>query len=302
MSRGLEGRGLEGRRPEGLIGESRRRAKVRMGRLLANPALGALISSVSRNQIRNKGVVIDTSPPEFTPVVKAQLAFGIYESAEIRLIRKYLSGRSRVLELGASLGVTTAHILDVAAPGAEVVCVEANPDLMAALRATVAAAAGRTGAKVRTINGAVPPDSSARSPVVAFTLGRRHLGSQASWVDPAGAGDPGRQLRVPAVDLSEVVRDWTDYALVCDIEGAEAALILSAQPVLTGADRLIIELHETTYRGAAVTVADLRAALLNMGFLSLEERGRVLVLDGPAATDAKHAECRPKTKVREGHG
>lgn len=125
-----------------------------------------------------------------------------------------------------------------------------------------------------------------------LTLGSSRIGS-------AGAADPERQLRVPAVDLAEVVRGWTDHALVCDIEGAEAALILSAQPVLTGASRLVIELHETVYEGAAVTVADLREVLLHMGFLTVEEKGRVLVLDGPAAADAKHqVRCGPYQKRR----
>jgi FkbM family methyltransferase len=264
--------------PERLIGEPKQRVKVRIGQLLSKPVLGTLVSSASGNRIRNRGVVIDTSPPAFTSIVKAQLAFGIYESAEIRFIRKYLRGRSRVLELGASLGVTAAHILDVAAPGAEVVCVEANPYLMAALRTTTAIAAQRVGATARTIHGAVPPNPNVGSGAVVLTLGGSHLDSR---VGLAGVGDPGRQLRIPAVDLAEVVRNWTDYALVCDIEGAEAALILSAQPVLTGASRLVIELHDTAYGGAAVTVADLRKALLSMGFLLVAEKGRVLVLDGP---------------------
>jgi FkbM family methyltransferase len=271
--------------PEVLTGEPGRRAKVRVGQLLSNPVLGALISSASRNRIRNRGVVIDTSAPAFTAVAKARLAFGIYESAEIRFIRKYLSGCSRVLELGASLGVSTAHILDVVAPGAEVVCVEANPDLLPAWRSTTAAGAARSGAKVTMIHGAVPSDPHLRSPAVVLTLGPSHLGSR---VGSAGAGKQGRQVRVPVIDLAEVVRGWTDYALVCDIEGAEAALILPAQPVLTGASRLVIELHETVYEGAAVTVADLREALLDMGFRPVEENGRVLVLDGPAASGAKH--------------
>lgn len=279
--------------PEALIGETGRRSKVRIGKFLSNPFLGVLISSASRNRIRNKGVIIDTSPREFTEVVKAQLAFGIYESAEIRFIRKYLRGRSRVLELGASLGVTGAHILDVVAPGAEVVCVEANPNLMATLQATTATAAERTGAKVITIHGAVPPDPDVRSASVTLTLGSSHLGSRIG-----SAADPGRQLRVPAVELAEVVRGWADYALVCDIEGAEAALILSAQPVLTGASRLVIELHETAYGGAAVTVADLKNSLLSMGFLPIEERGRVLVLDGPAAV-AKHQGQRGRPEQEE---
>lgn len=284
--------------PEG----PRRRAKVRMGQFLSNPVFGVLISYVFRNKIRSRGVVIDTSSSAFTASVKATLAFGIYESAEIRFIRKYLKGYSRVLELGSSLGVTATHILDVVALGAEVVCVEANPNLMATLRATTATAARRTEANVRTIHGAVPLDQRVRSPTVVLTLGRSHLGSR---VGPVGESDPERQLRVPAVDLAEVLQDWTDYALVCDIEGAEAGLILSAQPVLTGASRLVIELHEAAYEGAAVTVADLREALLNMGFLPIAENGRVLVLDGPATGTNRQVRFGPSAKEekeRKDHG
>lgn len=266
---------------EGLISEARRFSRVRVGRALSNPALGTLISYTCRNRIRNNGVIFETSSPEFTARVKAQLAFGIYESAEIRFIRNYLRGCKKVLELGASLGVTAAHILDVAAPGAEVVCVEANPNLLTTLRATTAAAAERTGAKVRIIHGAVPSDPAIRSQSVTLTLGRSHLSSHAGRAQGGSTLD--RQLRVPAVDLADVIRGWHDYALVCDIEGAEAALILSAQPVLAGASRLVIELHETAYGKAMVTVTDLKHALLNMGFTPMAENGRVIVLDGPAA-------------------
>jgi SAM-dependent methyltransferase len=270
------------RRPERPPGNPWRRVKVLAGQVLSSPVLGDLIAFACRNQIRNRGVVIDTSYSAFTSVAKAQLAFGIYESAEIRFIRGYLRGWSRVLELGSSLGVTAAHILDVVAPGGEVVCVEANLDLLPALRAATEAAAERAGVTVRTLYGAVPTDPDAGSPAVWLTIGRSHLGSR---VSPAGAAAAvERQLRVPAVDLAAVICGWTRYALVCDIEGAEAALIFAAHPALTGASRLVIELHDTTYLGAAVTVADLRQALLDLGFLPVQERGRVLVLDGPAAT------------------
>jgi FkbM family methyltransferase len=272
------------RLPKRFISESRRLSKVAVGRTLSNPVLGTLISRACRNRIPSKGIVIDTSSPDFTAVVKAQLAFGIYESAEIRFIRKYLRGCLKVLELGASLGVTAAHILDVAAPGAEVICVEANPNLLATLRATTTAAAERAGAVSRTIHGAVPPDPIIGSQSVGLMLGSSHLGSQACTIE---GSDPGRQLSVPAVDLAEVIQDWTDYVLVCDIEGAEAALILSAHPVLTGASRVVIELHETVYGNTLVTVDDLKNALRNTGFVPVEENGRVMVLDGPVSANAK---------------
>jgi FkbM family methyltransferase len=270
--------------PIGVVREATRHGKVRIGQALSSPALGTLIAHACRDRIRSKGIVIDTSAPEFTAVAKAQLAFGIYENAEISFIRRYLRGYLKVLELGASLGVTAAHIIDVAAPGAEVICVEANPHLLATLRATTTASAARTGSRVAVIHGAVPPDPANPSRSVVLTLGRSHLGSRAG---PVSDGDPGRRLEVPAVDLAEVIRDWSGYGLVCDIEGAEAALILSRHSVLTRASRLVIELHETTYRQAAVTVADLKNALLTMGFSPIAENGRVIVLDGPVAADVE---------------
>jgi len=277
--------------PGGFIRKSRQVSKVRIGHALSNPLLGSVISHVCRNRIRNKGVIIDTSAPGFTSVDKAKLAFGIYEGAEIRFIREHLKGCIKVLELGASLGVTAAHILDVAAPGAELVCIEANPNVLATLRDTTAAAAEKAGATVRIIHGAVSPDPADRSQQVALTLGRSHLGSQAG---AAHDTPPRRQLVVPAVDLAEVIQDWTEYSLVCDIEGAEAGLILTAEPVLTGASRLVIELHETVYRRKPVSVADLKNALLKIGFSPVAENGRVMVLNGP---DPAHRErIAPGTK------
>lgn len=289
-------------REAGMIKEAGRRAKVCIGHFLSNPVVGTLISAASKNKIRYRGVVIDTSFPEFTSVIKARIAFGIYESAEIHFIRKYLKGYSRVLELGASLGVTAAHILDVVSPCAEVVCVEANPNLLATLHATTAAAAQRSGVKVKTIHGAVPLDPHGRSPSIELTLGSSHLSSR---INSAEESDPVQKINVPAVDLTEVVRGWTDYALVCDIEGAEASLILSAQPVLTSANRLVIELHETTYEGTTLTVTNLREALLSMGFRLVAENGRVLVLDGPATADVKHdvrLGCPAQGKVKDDRG
>ena len=70
--------------PEALICEPVRHAKPLVGQLLSSPALGVLISSATRNRIRNKGVRIDTSPAAFTAAVKAQLAFGKIGRASCR--------------------------------------------------------------------------------------------------------------------------------------------------------------------------------------------------------------------------
>lgn len=260
-------------------GASVLRLKIALARLLSGPYVGATVSRLCRNQIRRHGVTIDTSPAGFSASVRAQIAFGIYESAEIRFIREYLKGFTKVLELGSSLGVSAAHIIDVSAAGAEIVCVEANPFLLPTLRATTASAAARAGSHVRTIHGAVSSDQAYEGTVL-LELGGSHLGSKVVTANDSGAQRP---ICVPRVDLADATRDWSDYALVCDIEGAEADLIFSAHPVLLGARRLVIELHDGNYKGSAVTAGDLRQSLVEAGFQVLAERGRVLALEGPAA-------------------
>ena len=59
--------------------------------------------------------------------------WGGYEGAETRMIRSNLQASPTVVELGSSLGVTTAHIAAVMAPGGRLVCVEANPRLISGL-------------------------------------------------------------------------------------------------------------------------------------------------------------------------
>ncbi|GEM_PF-2303338 len=280
-----------------LAASAARQAKAATARALSQPAVGSLISLALRDRIRSFGVVIDTSPAAFTPAVKAQIAFGIYESAEIRFIRAHLAGFSRVLELGSSLGVTTSHILDVAAPGAEVVCVEANPRLLEALTATAAAAAARAGATVRAIHGAVGVAPGEPSATTSLALGRSSLCSR---VVPDASGE--RHPRVPVVDLADLAGGWPDYAVVCDIEGAEAALIQAAEPVLTRARRLVIELHDTVSEQGPVTAGDLRAGLLGLGFVPIAEKGRVLALDGPASRVPRQAGGPARAGHRQNEG
>src|ERR1019366_3942812 len=76
----------------------------------------------------------DTRSNDFNPQVRAQMFWGLYESAETRLIRNYLRGSKHLVELGSSLGVTAAHVAAVMAPGGHLTCVEANPRLLPGLR------------------------------------------------------------------------------------------------------------------------------------------------------------------------
>jgi FkbM family methyltransferase len=250
--------------------------KLAIARALSSPVVGKVVGTLTRDHVPSNGVVIDTSKREFTPAIKAQILFRIYEGAEIRFIRKYLRGASHVVELGSSLGVTSAHILDVLAPNGSLTCVEANPFLLDTLRETVFAAQQKTGQKVTIVHGAV---CSARDSepvgVAALAVGHSSLGSRLDETrDPES---PARTLAVPTVTLSSLVEGLSDYALVSDIEGTEAAFIAEEQDALRRAKRLVIELHPTRYRDHHVSTTDMTAWLVeDHGFRILEQRGPVL--------------------------
>lgn len=85
--------------------------------------------------------------------VEAQLFFGLYESAEIRLARGHLAGANVVIDLGSSLGIVASHILSRMTSQGHLVCVEANPSLIESLRRTTLSHA--RGQRVDIVQGAI---------------------------------------------------------------------------------------------------------------------------------------------------
>jgi FkbM family methyltransferase len=108
--------------------------KLWIAGIVASDGAGRVIGAVTRKRIRHQGLWFDTRSPDFAPRVRAQMFWGAYEGAETRLIKTVLRGSSTVVELGSSLGVTSAHIAEVMAPGGHLICVEANPILLPGLR------------------------------------------------------------------------------------------------------------------------------------------------------------------------
>ena len=143
--------------------------------------------------------------------------WGVYEGAETRCIRSSLGNSKTVVELGSSLGISTAHIAEVMDPEGDLICVEANPRLIQGLRQR--ALAGRRSPHVQVIHAAVTNYCGTTS----FTLTSKSAGSHIS--------DPRKQdptIQVPALTLREILHRTgvTQFDLVSDIEGAE--VIISA--------------------------------------------------------------------------
>jgi FkbM family methyltransferase len=246
--------------------------KLRVARIVTSNGAGRLIGALSGNRVRHHGLWFDVGSGDFSPQVRAQMFWGAYESAETRMIRGLLRGSTAVVELGSSLGVTSAHIAALMAPGGHLVCVEANPRLLPGLRERLAR---RTASlRVDFIHSAVTGHCGA----AVLALSPKTVSCRLAAVRPHDAA-----VEVPALTLREILRRTGvgDFDLVSDIEGAESAFLLQDPDVLRGCRRAVIELHDTTIDGRAVSVCDLLEAAVSAGLLIVGRRGPVVSLARP---------------------
>jgi FkbM family methyltransferase len=243
--------------------------KLWVSAMVASDTAGRLIGTLTRNRIRHPGLWFDTRSADFSPSVRAQMFWGGYEGAETRMIRNFLRGSPSVVELGSSLGVTTAHIATVMAPGGRLVCVEANQALIRGLGERVAP--HTTKLRVDLIHGAITDHSGMTELAIAGKTVGSHIG--APCPDEA-------IVQVPAMTLREVLRSTNmgRFDLVSDIEGAEAAFLLKDPEVLGTCRRAVIELHDTVVDDHTVSVFDLIEAAAATGLRVASRHGPVVTL------------------------
>ena len=242
--------------------------KLRVARLVTSDKAGS-IDALPGNRVRHHGLWFDVRSSDFSPRVRAQMFWGIYESAETRMIRGLLHGSTAVVELGSSLGVTSAHIAALMAPGGRLVCVEANPRLLPGLRERLAR---RTGSlQVDFIHAAVAGHCDG----AVLALSPRTMSSRLGAIRPHHTA-----VGVPTVTLREILRRTgvSDFDLVSDIEGAESAFLLQDPDVLRRCRRAVIELHDTTVDGRAVPISELLDALVAAGLRVIRRHGPVVGL------------------------
>jgi FkbM family methyltransferase len=244
--------------------------KLRVATVVTGNGAGRVISALTGKRIRHQGLWFDTRSSDFTPRVRAQMFWGTYEGAETRMIRSFLRGSTAVVELGSSLGITSAHIASVMTPGGYLTCVEANPRLLPGLRERTSKRF--VNMRVDVVHAAVTDHcGSAVLTIAAHTVGSRLHTDQ----------EPNHStVEVPALTLNDVVRQngMTEFDLVSDIEGGETAFLLQDPSVLKNCRRAVIELHDTAFRGRRVSVLDLLDGALSAGFQVVERYGPVVAL------------------------
>lgn len=234
-------------RPDALLAAKRylRRAQERtkqaVGKALANAFTGRLIARLYRDRIPAGDLLMDTSSPLILPEVKALLALGMYESAERRLVTTHLRCDLPVVELGASIGYVTGHISRRVPP--RHVAVEANA-LLFPLIERLLQLNGLP--MVQLIHGAI--DYSGQS-TVRFCVHSFNTGS--TVVDGERESHDASEVEVPSFTLRDIVvrEALEEFAMVCDIEGAERALIMEEDlHVIQRCQQMVIELHSGIYK------------------------------------------------------
>jgi len=239
---------------------------------ITHPVIGRTIGAVYGQRIPNRGIVVDTSSPLITPRMKGYLFWGLYESAELRFLHKYLRTDLDVIELGASIGVVSCQIRKRIAPERKLVAVEADWRLIEVLRRNLEL--NELARNVQILNAAVCADGGAG--MAYFSVGQNNISGKLS------ANRNGNTSEVPALTLDGIAErsDIREYALVSDIEGAETSFIFGADAALAGCRQIIIELHDCEFAGEYVTVHQLREAIVRKhGFALRDSYGPVCVFE-----------------------
>ncbi len=228
--------------------------------ILSNPLSGRLIGTIFRGVIPHRGSRIRVLPGG-DPRLNAYLLWGMYESAEIRYIDRFLTSDVDVVELGASIGGVSCEIAKRLGRANKLVCVEANPDITGLLRENLDRNA--PGCDARIWPGAI---SYSGEPTVSFALGNNTLSSQ--------LGEAAETRTVPALTLAQLIakEGVGPYALVCDIEGAEVELFHGESEAFASCRAIVIELHETRFNGKAYDIDDLIALILKATGMQLAAR------------------------------
>jgi FkbM family methyltransferase len=248
--------------------------KWRIEDALCNPVFGWLFRVACHDRIRCRDFIVDVRSDMVTLSTVARLFWGFYEGYELEFIRRFLERDVDVIELGSSLGVTSCSIRRILENKRKLVCVEANPNLISILRLNLAL--NFPGRHMPIVNAAI--DSTKGRSEVEIELNRNSLFSKLA-ADPDSARPT---CVVPTTTLSRLIRDHEigDYALVCDIEGAEAGIIMCNQVDLGRCRQVIIELHSMVLDGLTVSVEQLSETLQRRhGFRLRARRGHVFVFE-----------------------
>lgn len=239
-----------------------------LAKRLIGRAIGAGILKASRGVLTDPdGERYYVNPKIMHPFDAIGLKLGLYEASEREALRKGMIPASQVIELGPNIGVVSRMIQrGYLKEGAELLCVEANPqshdillrNLAEGARGSVQHTFSVVGAAIGTpeYDGQKLPFYIYRGLASGLSLHRRFK-KCANVVD------------VPVVSLGTLLKDKRladDATLVSDTEGAEHGLIQKEPDMLRRFNQMVIEFHETKLTGLPEGPNEMIRAIVDLGF------------------------------------
>ncbi|RZL12441.1 MAG: FkbM family methyltransferase [Pedobacter sp.] len=237
--------------------------KVIVAKALANDLTGNIISFLLNNKLPFYGASIDVSSKQISGRNKASIFWRFYESAEICFVKKYIDPDDDIIEVGSSIGVVASVISSIQKNG-KLICVEANTKLLPVIRQNLAI--NRKG-PYELINKAIAYNTNS----VYFNTGSDNLVGQISKSEQGN--------NIQATTLNDIIElfNINSYSLICDIEGAEVGIIKLDMEALNKCNKMIIELHDSTYENELYLVSDLVELMIKNDFKILDSHGPVFV-------------------------
>jgi len=241
--------------------------KSQIRRVLSNRATGNVIHWWYNGRVPHRGDYINTDSDRITPKTVADIFWKIYESAEVRFIEKYLDASLDVIEIGGGIGVLSCRICSLLYNRSKLIVLEADPNLSLVIENNVNF--NYTKCDCTIINSAVEYRSDGES--VKFKKGKTNTTGKI-----LNEGIEEKCIEIPSTSLSAVVRKVSgSYAIVSDIEGSEVGIFLEDRESLSRCEQIIIELHETEYKGDIFKTADIIKNISECGFSLTDKYGPV---------------------------
>jgi FkbM family methyltransferase len=247
--------------------------KRMISRILCNEATGRLILLLYRHKVPNLRYPhfrFDLTDAKMDKKLIASIFWGIYESAEIRFVEKYFKGEVDAIEFGASCGVVSSHIVSkLKGSQRRLIGVEANHSLSKTWKSNVSVH-NLNKAGILFLNRAVSYNGDS----VKFALSSNTTESKIASSD---VGENG-YVEVSSITLAGLMEEFqvhNDYALFCDIEGAELQVFLNEDAALKKCKYLFIELHASNEKNSYYSVEDLNRLIQKRGFKLIDKHGPV---------------------------
>ena len=240
-------------------------------KLVCSPPFELGISSWYRGVIPFRGLAIDTSNELVPKSIAPRLYWKFYERAEVDFVEAYLRPDIPVVELGSCIGVVACCIVKKKKRKTKLVSVEANPRL----REVIIGNLNRNGLmqNVEVVTGAIDYSGSE---TIGLVVSEDAVGTHVE------RGGEIATTEVPALQLNGILTDHgidSDFALVCDIESAEADIVQFDADALAKCQQIIMEFHPGKYGPWNTNFESLKKRIESLGFEVLASRGDVLCFE-----------------------